>query len=157
MARKAQDTGGGPAVSEEDIADQLRPILHRLTRRLRWEAADEGVSSQDLLLLGIIKLRPGIGVSEIAGIEDTTPSTISAHIRRLRAVGWVTVDDSFSDDLRRSHLTLTKAGQEAMAKVRRRSNDWLGQKIEELPERERQKLAEALPAIAGLLKSRRKT
>ncbi len=150
MARKTE-------VAAEDIpapvqiADQLRPLLHRLTRQLRREAASAGISSLDLLLMGLIKLRPGIGVNELAQLEETTPSTMSAHIRRLRTANWV-ADDTLSEDLRRSHLRITSDGAEAMAVVRRHSNDWLGQRIQGLSAKDRKALIAALPALGALLR-----
>jgi len=149
MARKTEIATQSGASSVE-IADRLRPLLHRLTRQLRREATSAGVSSLDLLLMGLIKLRPGIGVNELAQLEETTPSTMSAHIRRLRSARWV-ADDTLGDDLRRSHLTLTRSGAEAMGIVRRRSNDWLGQRIRGLTAGDRKALIAALPALAALL------
>lgn len=156
MPRKAARPCEENSINLASLSDRLRPVINRLARHLRREAVDAGISSLDVLLLGIIKVRPGIGVSELAAIEDTTRPTMSAHVKRLRGIGWVTTDNSMGTDLRRSHLMLTDAGREAQALVRKRSNDWLAKQIAVLPQDQVQALHTAIPALEGLLNNRTK-
>ena len=149
-ARKSE----GQSLSVPELADCLRPIFHKLTRHLRREAISAGFSSVDAFVLGLIKLYPGIGVSRLAEMENTTRPSMSGHIKRLRDAGWITADGSASDDLRRSNLILTTAGHKALATVRQRSNDWLAQQISSLSEGDRLALAAALPALQGLIRRR---
>ena len=49
------------------LADQLRPVMLKLSRHLRREALKVGVSALDAQLLGIIKMKPGTGVLRLGG------------------------------------------------------------------------------------------
>ena len=71
------------------LAESLRPALLRLSRQLRRESQRLGLSPLDAMLLGLIHKRPGIGVSELAELEMISKPTMSAHIKRLEADGWV--------------------------------------------------------------------
>lgn len=133
------------------LADELRPVLNRLARHLRRQAVSAGSSSLDVFILGMVKNQPGIGVSQLADMEDTTRPSMSAHVKRLRNAGWIAIDDSHSSDMRRSSLVLTEAGHEALAHVRQRSNDWLAKRLSSLTEKERAALKAALPAMTKLL------
>jgi hypothetical protein len=66
------------------LADDLRPVLHRLYRQLRRETEDlnRGVSPLQNLLLAAIIEHPGIGVADLARIEKLRGPTISGHIKR---------------------------------------------------------------------------
>jgi DNA-binding MarR family transcriptional regulator len=132
------------------IADVLRPAIHRLSRRLRREAAAAGMSAVDLYVLGTIKLRPGIGVSELAALENISRPTMSTHIKRMREEGWVTLDENAGGDQRRSSLTITEEGLAALERVKQRSNDWLMRKIADLAPDQIEALSQAVTAIADL-------
>ena len=138
------------------IANDLRPMLNRLARHLRREAMSAGSSTIDVFILGTVKNHPGISVSELAELEDLTRPSMSAHIKRLRVAGWLTTSESYSSDLRRLNLMLTEAGQEALARVRKRSNVWLARRLQALSEDKREMLARATPALEDLLDQRPK-
>jgi DNA-binding MarR family transcriptional regulator len=148
-ARNLQKTGDDSDATMR-ITDVLRPAIHRLGRRLRREAASAGMSTVDLYVLGTIKLRPGIGVSELAELEHITRPTMSSHVKRLREKGWVIVGDDTGGDQRRSSVTITDEGLGALDKVKSRSNDWLTKKIGELAPEQIEALTAAISAIADL-------
>jgi DNA-binding MarR family transcriptional regulator len=135
----------------EKLADELRPLLHRLTRNLRRESVAAGFSSVDVAVLGLVKRMPGIGVSELATIEDTTRASMSVHVKRLSEAGWLAVDPSHGEDQRRSHLVLTQLGDEALSRIRDSSNRWLTRQLDNLGIAERKALARAIPALRALL------
>ena len=150
----ARDTAG-PASDEHfddaRLAGELRPVLHRLTRNLRRESVAAGFSSIDVVVLGLVKRLPGIGVSELAALEDTTRASMSVHVKRLSAAGWLAVDPSRGEDQRRSHLVITDEGDAALARIREASNRWLIGRIERLTQAERKALRRAVPALRALL------
>ena len=92
------------------LADNLRAPLLRVARRLRQEAQRAGSSALDALILGYIRRRPGVGVSELAQAEQISRPSMSGHIKRLEAAGWI---QRFGDqeDGRRSGLQITPAGR----------------------------------------------
>ena len=78
--------------SDKDVlplADALRPALLRASRALRREAQRAGVSALDAQLLGAVKKHAGIGVSELAEREQMTRASMSGHVKRLEAAGWI--------------------------------------------------------------------
>jgi DNA-binding MarR family transcriptional regulator len=140
-----------PDISEDDLialADELRPALLRTARRLRLEALKAGVSALDAQLLTVIGKQPGIGASELAEREQMTRPSMSSHLKRLEAAGWIVRDKAASADRRRVGITLTAAGGEALDAIRRRRNDWLAARLKDLPSEARA----ALTLAAGPLR-----
>lgn len=131
------------------IAEALRPAVQRLSRRLRTEANKAGLSAQDTVLLGLVKSRPGIGVSGLADLEQTSRPTMSGHVKRLEAEGLLARAED-AEDGRRSGLTLTAAGARKLEQIRARRNDWLARRIAKLDPAERDQLAAAAAALFKL-------
>jgi DNA-binding MarR family transcriptional regulator len=131
------------------LADMLRPPLLRLARLLRLEAQKAGISAQDSVLLSRVKGTPGIGVSALAEVEQTSRPTMSAHLKRLEAAGLV-VRGGDAEDGRRSGFTLTAAGARKLEQIRTRRNDWLAGRLARLDPAEREELAAAAAALLKL-------
>lgn len=133
----------------EALAEALRPAILRVSRRLRQEAKKVGVSALDALILGQILRTPGVGVCDLADEEKISRPTMSGHVKRLEAAGWVSrVNDS--EDGRRSGVTITEAGREALAAIRRQRNDWLAAHLAQLPLESRLALAQAAVPLLQL-------
>jgi len=137
-------------VTVEMLAESLRPALLRVSRRLRQEAGKLGLSAQDALLLGAILKSPGIGVSELADAEQTSRPTMSGHVKKLEAAGWV-VRRGDAEDGRRCGLMITPAGARQIEAVRRRRNDWLAARLSKLSPDERDRLAAAAGPLLKLV------
>jgi DNA-binding MarR family transcriptional regulator len=129
------------------LAEGLRPVLLRLTRKLRQESQRVGLSPLDVMLLGWVKKSDGIGVSELADNEQMSRPTMSAHVKRLEAAGWLARLAPDSEDKRRVGLTLTPAGAKALDAVRRRRNDWLAKQLSNLAPEARAVLAAAIAPL----------
>jgi DNA-binding MarR family transcriptional regulator len=147
-------TAAAPAAPPEArnivaLADALRPALLRLSRRLRTETNKAGLSAQDTVLLGLVKSRPGIGVSGLAELEQTSRPTMSGHVKRLEAEGLMTRAED-QEDGRRSGLTLTPAGVRKLEQIRTQRNDWLAKRLAKLAPDERGRLAAAAEALFKL-------
>jgi DNA-binding MarR family transcriptional regulator len=141
-----------PAPDVSALADGLRPPLLKISRLLRREAQPLGLSPLDSTLLGLISKREGVGVSELAELEQTSRPTMSAHVKRLEAAGWIKRLPPPEDDRRRFGLTITPAGRRAQDAVRRRRNDWLAARLASLDPAAREALERAvgpLVQIAG--------
>lgn len=130
------------------LAEALRGPLLRVSRKLRQEAQKVGLSSQDAILLGYIRKNPGAGVSELADFEQVSRPTMSSHVKRLEAAGWLSRAEHAQDG-RRSGLTLTPAGLRNIETLQRHRNDWLAARLVRLSPAERDAL---LAAAAPLLK-----
>jgi DNA-binding MarR family transcriptional regulator len=131
------------------VADALRPALLRLSRRLRVEAHKAGLSAQDAVLLGLVKTRPGIGVSGLADLEQASRPTMSGHVKRLEAEGLLARAED-AEDGRRCGLTLTPAGARKLEQIRAGRNDWLAKRIAKLAPAEREQLSSAAAALLKL-------
>ncbi|MGQ3018311.1 MarR family winged helix-turn-helix transcriptional regulator [Phenylobacterium sp.] len=134
----------------DQLAELLRPALLRVARRLRQEASKAGLSALDVLLLVEIKRQPGVGVSDLADAEQMSRPAMSTHVKRLEAAGWIS-RLSHASDGRRSGLTITPAGLEALAETRRLRNDWLAARLARLTPAERRALAGAAAPLLALV------
>jgi DNA-binding MarR family transcriptional regulator len=136
------------------LADLLRPALLRASRALRRESQRAGVSQLDSQLLGAVKKNAGIGVSELAEREQMTRASMSGHVKRLEAAGWIARAEADAADRRRFGLTLTAKGAKALDAIRRRRNDWLAAGLARLSREERAALAAAAAPLARLAEDR---
>jgi DNA-binding MarR family transcriptional regulator len=132
------------------LAEGLRPVLLRLSRLLRRESQSLGLSPLDAMILGAVKKHPGIGLSELADREQMSRPTMSAHVKRLEAAGWLARQAPDSDDKRRIGLALTPKGAKALEAVRRRRNDWLAGRLAALSPEAREALAEAIGPLGQI-------
>jgi DNA-binding MarR family transcriptional regulator len=142
-----------PVQPQEDVhtlAEALRPALLRLSRHLRREAQKAGVSALDAQLLTVIKKSPGIGGGELADREQMSRPSMSSHLKRLDAAGWIIRDPANAEDRRRVGLRLTMSGEAALAAIRRRRNDWLAARLDALTPEARALLAAAAGPLAQL-------
>ena len=133
-----------------DLADLLRPALLRASRQLRREAQRAGVSALDASLLGAVKKNPGIGVSALADREQMTRPSMSTHVKRLEASGWIGRDAASVEDRRRVGLRITAKGLRALDAIRRRRNDWLAARLATLAPAARAALAAAAEPLIQL-------
>src|SRR5436305_1223797 len=129
-------------VGATTLAEALRGPLLRVSRRLRHEGQKAGVTAQDTLILGYLKKNPGAGVSELADLERISRPTMSSHVKRLEAAGWVTRTDD-AEDGRRQGLTVTPAGLRKHAAAQAHRNDWLAARLQRLSPAERATLMAA--------------
>jgi DNA-binding MarR family transcriptional regulator len=132
------------------LAEGLRPALLRISRRMRRESERLGLSTLDATLLALIQKRAGVGVSELADLEMISRPTMSAHIKRLEAAGWVQRQPPSNDDRRRVGLTITPAAAQALEAVRRQRNDWLAGRLAALTPQARARLQAAVEPLIQL-------
>jgi DNA-binding MarR family transcriptional regulator len=131
------------------LAEVLRPALLRASRRLRREAQKAGVSALDAQLLAVIQKNPGIGAAELADREQMTRPSMSGHVKRLLAAGWISRDPA-ADDGRRVGIRLTSAGESALDAIRARRNDWLAERLAAIGPEARAALAAAAGPLTRL-------
>lgn len=136
------------------LAEALRPAILKLGRQLRRDTQLAGMSATDAHLLAVVGKRPGIGVSDLARVEQMSSPSMSAHVKRLKAAGWLADDPCTGDDQRRVYLLLTPEGQAAIDAIRRSRNDWLKTHLAALSEDERAALAAAADALRHLSEMR---
>ena len=134
------------------LAAELRPSILRLSRHLRREAHRGGGSSLDAQLLGTLREEPGLGVSELADMEQMSRPAMSAHIKRLMQLGYVQRDDAKADsDRRRIGLSITRSGTTYLRAVSERRVDWLAERLAELGADDRTALDRAAKSLRLIL------
>jgi DNA-binding MarR family transcriptional regulator len=131
------------------LAEALRGPLLRASRKLRQEGQKAGLSAQEALILGYLRKNPGAGVSELADLEQISRPTMSSHVKRLAAAGWVTRTDDAQDG-RRQGLTVTPAGARKHEAIQRHRSDWLAARLLRLSPEERDRLAQAAAPLLKL-------
>ena len=139
-----------PPTDLSTLAEALRGPLLRVSRKLRQEAQKAGLSMQDAIILGHIRKHPGVGVSELADADQISRPTMSAHVKRLEAAGWLT-RSGHAEDGRRSDLAVTPAGARKLEIIQRLRNDWLTARLALLTDAERKQLAEAAAPLLRLV------
>jgi DNA-binding MarR family transcriptional regulator len=139
-----------PAADVSALADALRPAILRISRQLRREAQPLGLTPLDATLLTAVSKREGVGVSELAELEQTSRPTMSAHVKRLEAAGWLKRLPPPSGDKRRFGLAITSSGRRSLDAVRRRRNDWLEARLAALDSTQRAALEQALGPLGQI-------
>ena len=133
-----------------ELAEALRLTLRRLIREFRRESHDLGFSKLQLLLLASVCERPGVGVGELARLENLRGPTVSAQIKGLEAAGVVERAAPSPEDRRRVGLVATEKGQAVIEALRRNRTDWLTRRIAELSPEARRAIGEALGPLGDL-------
>ena len=141
---------GGDEADVLELAESLRPALLRVARQLRRESQKAGVSALDAQLLMVIQKKPGIGGAELADREQMTRPSMSGHLKRLEAAGWIARDPAPAADRRRVGVRLTPAGVIALDSIRRRRTDWLIARLAALSPQARAALADAAGALTQM-------
>ena len=132
------------------LANDLRPILLRLSRELRKETEDLGVTGRQVTLLWLIRNHPGLSLRELAAEERISAPALSGHVDRLEKAGLIerARDDA---DRRRVGLTLTEEGAKLLKRVRARRTSWLADRLKGLEPDELEAIEAAIEPLRTLL------
>ena len=134
------------------VANQLRPLLHKLNRHLRRETHSLGVTGSQISLLAEIRRNPGIGVRELAALERMSSPGMSKYVARLERAGLVRRTET--TDRRRVGLELTEEGQGVLRSVRSRRTAWLAARLNNLDPDEIAAIDAAIEPLSRLLEER---
>jgi DNA-binding MarR family transcriptional regulator len=132
------------------VANELRPSLLQLNRRLRRELAPLGITGGQAALLHTVRTHPGVGVRELAHLEGVSTPAMTAYVDRLQAAGLLARRKS-ERDRRRVELELTEDGLRLLRSARRRRTAWLAARLRRLSAEELDSVEAALPALRRLL------
>ena len=111
------------------LAEELRVVLGRLSRRLREQGhAEDLTSSQKSVLIRLERDGPAT-VSNLARAESVRPQSLGATVAALEAAGLVSgaIDP---DDQRQTLLSLTPACRKWIKASRAAKEDWLYRSIQ---------------------------
>jgi DNA-binding MarR family transcriptional regulator len=117
-------------ISTTDLAHRLRPVLVRLSRRMRQEAG-AGLSPTQGAALGTIDRHGPLTPSELALRERIQRPSATRVLAHLEAAGLVarTADPA---DRRSSLVAVTDAGRLLLVSIRDRKDAYLAQRLDRL-------------------------
>ena len=132
------------------LANRLRPVLLRLSRELRKETEQLGLTSRQATLLWLIRVNPGMSLRELAAEERISAPALSGHVDRLEKAGLI---ERMRDaaDRRRVGLTLTGEGERLLRRVRARRTTWLEEHLRGLDEDQLAAVEAAIEPLGRLL------
>jgi DNA-binding MarR family transcriptional regulator len=130
-----------------DLSLRILQLVVRLGRKLRSEAIRSGISSAEAMVLTDLRRRPGLGVSELAGMHGIARSAMSERLKRMKAAGLIARDGLDRPDRRRVGLLVTGAGRAALARTIRDGSDRMAARLAELTEDQRRAIAVAVDAL----------
>ena len=132
------------------VANDLRPVLLRLSRELRKETEELGVTGRQVTLLWLIRNHPGMSLRELAAEERISAPALSGHVDRLERAGLIERARDGADR-RRVGLTLTEEGSRLLRRVRARRTSWLAGRLKELDPAELEAVEAAVEPLRNLL------
>jgi DNA-binding MarR family transcriptional regulator len=132
------------------VANQLRPVLLRLSRELRKETEQMGLTSRQATLLWLIRSNPGLSLRQLAAEERISAPALSGHVDRLEKAGLLERVRGDADR-RRVGLTLTEEGERLLKRVRARRTTWLADRLRDLDDDHVSAIERAIEPLGQLL------
>jgi len=117
------------APKPEIIAAQLRPLLKRLTRKLRKLSPSDGLLPQsERSVLVLLDEHGQLLASELAVMEKITPQSMGQLLNHLAQLNFIDKKVSPTDK-RKILISLSQYGISTIEKVRSERNEWLSKAI----------------------------
>jgi DNA-binding MarR family transcriptional regulator len=132
------------------VANQLRPVLLRLSRELRKETEQMGLTSRQATLLWLIRSNPGLSLRQLAAEERISAPALSGHVDLLEKAGLLERVRGDADR-RRVGLTLTEEGERLLKRVRARRTTWLADRLRDLDDDHVAAIERAIEPLGQLL------
>jgi DNA-binding MarR family transcriptional regulator len=136
----------------EELNDDLRIAIMRLTRRLRAERADGDVTDGQLSVLFVLWREGAQTLGSLSEHERVSPPSMNRTVNALVAAGLVTRQDS-PDDGRKVLISATDAGVEVVRETKRRRAAWFARQVASLSPADRATLDAATPILRELADS----
>jgi len=132
-----------------ELASIMRVSVMRLSRRLRAERPDAGLTLTQIATLGTLDRHGPLTPRELAEHEKVQPPSMTRVLAHLEELGLIDRTPHESDG--RQHLvSLTASAQALLKEDRRRREAWLAQRLAELTQSERELLRAAAPLLERL-------
>jgi DNA-binding MarR family transcriptional regulator len=119
---------------------ELRTVLARLMKKLRKESVTaRHLSLTERSTIGLLDQHKELLPSELASMEKITNQSMSQILNHLLELGYIRRTASKTDK-RKVLISLTKAGEDILVKVRSERDEWLSRAIEQTCSKEEQHL-----------------
>lgn len=132
-----------------ELAELLVGVHRLMRRRLRQDLVGVRLRGAQVELLRLVRGRPGIGVAAAARELHLAGNSVSTLVNQLVAAGFLE-READPRDRRAARLTVTEAAQQRMGEWDVRRSELVRRHVAGLPERDRDALAAALPALRKL-------
>jgi DNA-binding MarR family transcriptional regulator len=132
-----------------ELASSLRVSVMRLSRRLRSERPDSGLSLTQLSALGSLDRHGPLTPRELADHEKVQPPSMTRVLAGLEERGLIDRTPHETDG-RQHRVSLTPQARDMLREDRRRRDAWLACRLAELTQEERDVLRAAAPVIERL-------
>ena len=136
------------AALDRDAAYRLQFTVGRLARRLRREIDTDLTPSQLTVLATVHRCGP-LTLGELAECERVAPPTITRVVNKLEEQGYL---DRLPDpgDRRIVRVRVTAKAEALVARARLVKADWVLDRLDRLPPRQRRRLLAAVDALEEL-------
>jgi DNA-binding MarR family transcriptional regulator len=135
------------AENDQRFARAIQTVARGVGRISRERARAEDVTPQQAETLQLIADRGALSTSELAKLLGIDPSTASRNLAGLQNAGLVTRRKA-SEDGRQTDVRLTPKGKRAAEAAHASSAQALSNVLEKINRSDRQKVVEALDALA---------
>ncbi|GAA4679478.1 MarR family winged helix-turn-helix transcriptional regulator [Frondihabitans cladoniiphilus] len=142
-------TGALRTIPHAQLASDVRQGVLRLSRRLRQQKADTGVSDAQMAALGYVFQNQPLTIGALTEHEGVTPPSMNKTVAKLVDLGFLE-RGSDDDDKRRVVLSTTEEGASFVLETRRRRDEWLVPRLAKLSADERRVLADATRILREL-------
>ncbi|OIV36216.1 MarR family transcriptional regulator [Mangrovactinospora gilvigrisea] len=140
-----------PDLSEEDRAAvrSVRASVMRLSRRLRNQRIDTALSTTESSVLGTLARCGPATPGELARKEHVQPPSMTRIIANLEAKSLVR-REPHPEDRRQVVVTKTEEADTMLEASRRKRDEWLAVRVEQLTDEEWELLVRAAPVLERL-------
>ena len=129
------------------LANALRPVLLRLSRRLRQVRDDSlELTSNQLSAMAVLLAEGDLLIGRLAALEKVQPPSMTRIVNGLEQRGLVARTPHPTDG-RQCLVSITEAGRQVLLANRRRRDEWLALRIAELSAAEREVLRQAVEIL----------
>lgn len=136
----------------DDLHDDLRLAIMRLSRRVRLERAGAEVSDGQLSVLFVLWKEGPQTLGSLSERERVTPPSMNRTVNALSEAGLV-ARGSAPDDGRKVLITITDSGTDMARETKRRRAAWFARRLEGLTPAELATLEAATPILRALADS----
>ncbi len=141
----------GDLRSVSGLADGLRPVVMRLSRRLRQVRVDgPDLTPGQLSAMATLARADDQPIGALAATEQVAAPSMTRVVNALEERGLVarTPDPT---DRRQSLVSLTPSGRDLLLLLRRRRSEWLAKRIAELDADDKEVLRRAVGILERIL------
>jgi DNA-binding MarR family transcriptional regulator len=135
-----------------DLPQDLRLIIQRLSRRVRFERTEDEITDGQRSVLFHLFSDGTQTLGQLSESDRVSPPSMNRTVNALIEAGFVTRTASETDG-RKVAIDLTPAGRALVQETRRKRDAWFSARINRLTPDQRAVLAQAAPILRELADS----